>query len=193
MTAFAIVAGGYACWRLARAQRLLRNLRQGRDGERAVAEVLERFRENGFRVFHDITALDFNVDHILVGPQGIYAIETKTISKPADREASIRYDGETVAVAGFTPERDPIKQAAANARWTRELVRESTGRDYPVRAIVLYPGWFVESGANRGRAVWVLNPKALAAFIEREKVILAPDEVKLISYHLSRHVRATTQ
>jgi hypothetical protein len=191
ISALGLCLGGYGVWRVARARHVLHQLRQGRDGERAVAEILERFREVGFRVFHDITAEGFNVDHVLVGAQGIYVIETKTITKPANKEPNIRYDGESVTLAGIVPDRDPIKQASANARWVRELVKESTGRDYPVRPVVLYPGWFVEHGANRNRNVWVLNPKVLAAFVEQEPVVLSPEDVKLASYHLSRHVRTT--
>jgi len=36
---------------------------------------------DGFRVFHDIKAKDFNIDHAIVGLSGVFAIETKTRSK----------------------------------------------------------------------------------------------------------------
>lgn len=191
ITALAVALVAYAAWRLTRAREVLRALRQGRDGERAVAEVLERFREHGFRVFHDVVGRGFNVDHVLVGPQGLYAIETKTITKPARRAPNIQYDGEAVTLAGFKPERDPVRQASANARWIQDLVKESTGQEYVVRPVVLYPGWFVDAGANRNRKVWVLNPKALLAFVDQEPAGVTREEVKLVAYHLSRHVRVT--
>jgi hypothetical protein len=43
-----------------------------KDGEKAVGEFLERFREKGYRIFHDIVGGDFNIDHVLIGPSGIY-------------------------------------------------------------------------------------------------------------------------
>jgi hypothetical protein len=37
--------------------------------------------------------------------------------------------------------------------------------------------------------VWVLEPKALPAFIEQERAQSAPADVSLAAYHLSRYVR----
>jgi len=54
---------------------------------------------------------------------------------------------------------------------------------------VLFPGWYVEQGEGTLREIWVLNPKALPAFLSNSKQVLAPEEVKLGSFHLSRYVR----
>jgi hypothetical protein len=191
-TVAAVLASGWATLKLVRGARQIRQLRQGRDGERIVAEVLDTIREEGFRVFHDIIGPNFNVDHLLVGPRGIYVIETKTIKKPHSPNATIWYDGETVSLAGLTPERDPIKQASALAKWIADLVQESSGKSYPVRPVVLYPGWYVERLKNLSPYVWVLNPKALPAFIQNEPVAVEDDEVAVIAFHLSRYVRAET-
>jgi hypothetical protein len=42
---------------------------------------------------------------------------------------------------------------------------------------------------NRGGR-GILSPKALADFIDNEPVVLSPEHVKLIAFHLSRYVRA---
>ena len=191
-TIAAVVLVLFAAWRMMRARKLMRNLRQGRDGERAVAEALERMREEGFRVFQDLVGPDSNVDHLLVGPQGLFVIETKAITRPVKGEAKVQYDGEAVTLGGFTPDRDPIRQVAAIAKWVRDLVRESSGHDHAVRPVVLYPGWYVEASA-RNSSVWVLNPKALPAFIAQERSALSPEEVKLVTYHLSRYARTATE
>lgn len=191
--AMTIAAGLMVAWgfrKMFKARAKLRQLRLGRDGERAVAEILERMRESGFRVFHDIVGPSFNVDHVLVGAQGLFVIETKTISKPGNGSPTIQYDGEQITVAGFTPDRDPVRQATAIASWVRDFVKESSGRQIPVRPVVLYPGWFVEKPPSLRPTVWVLNPKALADFIGREPAVLSPEDVKLVAFHLSRYVRA---
>ena len=190
MTIVASVVVAWAFRKVFKARVKLRQLRLGRDGERAVAEVLERMRESGFRVFHDIVGPSFNVEHVLVGAQGLFVIETKTISKPANGAPTIQYDGEQMTVAGFTPDRDPVRQATAIASWVRDLVKESSGRQVPVRPVVLYPGWFVEKPPSLRPTVWVLNPKALADFIGHEPAVLSPEDVKLVAFHLSRYVRA---
>ena len=70
----------------------LRNYHLGYDGERYVAAELDSLRSSGFRVFHDFVVdwkpggekTNFNIDHIALGPCGIFAIETKARRKPND-------------------------------------------------------------------------------------------------------------
>lgn len=69
-TIAAALAVGYAVWRIYRSKVRLRNLRQALDGERAVGQYLERLREAGYHVFHDVVGTGFNIDHVLIGPSG---------------------------------------------------------------------------------------------------------------------------
>lgn len=60
-----------------------------------------------------------------------------------------------------------------------------------VRGALVYPGWFVDpSLKNAFEDLWVLEPKALPDFIERESIRLSDADVALASYHLSRYIRA---
>lgn len=190
ITAAALGVCVYVAIRIYRILPRLRSLRQGIDGEKAVGQFLDRLREQGYHVFHDIVGERFNVDHVLIGPGGVFTIETKTWSKPAKGEARIRYDGETLTAAGHTPDRDPIIQAKAQARWLAELLRESTGRRLGVQPVVVFPGWFVEAAPGSHLSVWVLEPKGLPAFLSREREQLAPEDVKLAAFHLSRFIRS---
>ena len=79
-TAIAVAAALWATWKIRRGLRKANLLRQGRDGERAVAQYLEWFRNKDFFVFHDVPNGDANIDHVLIGTRGIYVIETKTLS-----------------------------------------------------------------------------------------------------------------
>jgi hypothetical protein len=190
-TAAAVLAVVFAGWRMIRARKRVRQLRLARDGERAVGQFLEGLREDGFRVVHDVRGEQFNVDHVLVGPKGVFTVETKTCSKPAKGKPVVQYDGESVTVNGFKPERDPVTQAKAQARWLQELIRESTGRSVEIRPAVVYPGWFVSSPKGGERPdVWVLNPKALPKFLENEPDRLTTEDAGLVAYHLSRYIRA---
>jgi len=191
VTAVAFAGCVGALYKLRRARKRIKALRLARDGERAVAELLDGMRETGYRVFHDLVGPGFNVDHVLVGRHGLFLVETKTISKPATGAATVRYDGESVRVGGFEPERDPVQQASALAKWVGDLVKESTGRACFVRPAILYPGWYVEDHFVGPRPlVWVLNPKQFQPFAEREPERLGAEDVKLISFHLSRYVRS---
>lgn len=192
LTAFAGI--GYAIFVIARAKPQLAALKQARDGEKFVGQYLERLRKDGFHVFHDLIGNDFNVDHVLVGPAGIFTVETKTYSKPARGNPKITFDGENILVNGFRPDRDPVTQARAQATWLKNLVLESTGRKVAVRSVVLFPGWWIDpTPASLKPDVWVLEPKALPAFLAHERETLKPEEVNLVSQHISLYVRAQSK
>jgi hypothetical protein len=180
----------YAALRIWRARPRLKNLGQALDGERVVGQFLERLREKEFQVFHDVVGDGFNVDHVLVGPSGIFTIETKTWSKPISGNPQIFFDGETIQIGGLSPERDPIIQAKAQASWLRSLLLESTGKRFEVRPVVVFPGWFITGPAGGSKEVWVLEPKALPSFLDHEPNRLEVEDVKLASFHLSRFIRS---
>ena len=141
----------------------------------------ERLRD--FHVFHDLPGNGF----IMVGSRGVFAVEIKFIGKPARGEAKITFDGQQVLVAGFGPDRDCLSQGRAQAGWLRSLIFASTGLKVPVRPVVMYPGWIVDGPANGVESdVWILNPRALPEFIEREPGSLTPKDVARITFHLSR-------
>jgi Nuclease-related domain len=158
-TAVAAVALLFTGWRFFVIRRKVRSLRQGRDGERAVGQFLERLRADGGQVFHDVPGDGFNLDHVVISTHGIYAIETKTWSKPWPN-AQVVVDGDTLTVAGQVPARNPMIQVTSAAKWLETLLRESTGKRFFVRGVVVFPGWFVEQRGPTGD-VWVLEPKAL--------------------------------
>jgi hypothetical protein len=83
-----------------------------------------------------------------------------------------------------------VVQARAQAAWLRGLLVESTGRPLNVFPVVVFPGWFIEQSEGSLRSIWVLEPKALPKFLANEPERLAPEDVRLASYHLSRFIRA---
>jgi len=189
--ATAAIAIVWAVYRVSRTMPEIRALSQAQEGEKAVGQFLEKLRSDGYEVFHDLQGQGFNVDHVVIGPAGVFTIETKTWSKPTQGPPTIRFDGENLTAAGWEPDRNPVLQARAQASWIGELIRESTGRKLHTKAVVLFPGWFVEQEPGVSREVWVLNPKGLPEFLRREPARHSSEEVKLASYGLSRFVRQT--
>jgi len=188
-SAVAALATAYAGWRLWRTRPAIRALRLGIEGERAVGQFLERLRAQGYHVLHDVLGENFNIDHVLIGPAGVITVETKTWTKPRRGNAKITFDGERLVIQGHAPDRDPVAQARAQASWLRRVLVDSTGRELPVRAVIVFPGWFVERTPGGSRDVWVLEPKALTAFLAKEPEQLRSEDVNLATFHLSRFVR----
>jgi Nuclease-related domain len=186
-TALAVVAIVFAGLRIWHIRDRVRRLKLGRDGERVVGQLLEQLRETGAQVFHDVPGQGFNLDHVVLCTHGIYAIETKTRTKPSSR-ARIIVAGESLTMAGYEPDRTPIEQVSAAARWLEKTLQQSTGRRFFVRGVVVFPGWYVEQKGPRGD-VWVLEPKALPAFIENAPAMISASDVTLAAFHLSQYVR----
>jgi len=185
----AAVAAAYAGVKTVQTRRQLRDLRLGRDAERAVAQYLEWFRTAGFFVFHDVPNGDANIDHVLVGPRGIYTIETKAASKPVRGECKARVNEDGIRLNGHLMSRNPLVQAKAQARWLHSFFREAQFAPF-VQPVVVIPGWFIEPFDMRAVGVWVLEPKALDAFIAKQPERLSRDEVRAMGSALSSHIRA---
>ena len=189
-TGLAVVGVLISVWKITNARRKVRALKLGREGEQFVGQLLEELRARAFNVFHDIPGDRFNIDHVIVGPKGIYTIETKTLSKPVRGESRVTFDGEQILANGFKPDRDPVVQAIAQASWLQEQLFVSTGRKFHVRPVVIYLGWFVEKTGGAKSDVWVLNEKALPPFIEREREVLTREDVYLVSDRIAIYVRS---
>ena len=189
MSLLAAIACLFCMWRFIVHFRKLKNLKLGRNGERAVGQYLEEFRESGCRVYHDIVGDKFNVDHVVISPKGIYVIETKTYSKPSNGRANVTYDGQRILINGKEPFTDIIVQAKASTSHIKKIINDSTGKKFEPFPVVLFPGWFVQGNGNNQGKMWVLEPKAFRKFLDRQTVKLSLEDVKLASYHLSRHIR----
>ena len=114
------------------------------------------------------------------------SVETKALSKPS-AHAQIEFAGEQALVAGRPLDRDPVNQALAQINGLTRLLRDSTGKAFPVRGVVVFPGWFVErSAAAKPSLICLPKPKALAGFLHQEPERLPATDVSLASFHLSR-------
>ncbi|MGE5302750.1 MAG: nuclease-related domain-containing protein [Alphaproteobacteria bacterium] len=186
----AIIVVLYATIRLFLLWSRVRALKLARDGERAVGQFLEGLRERGYRIFNDVIGKGFSLDHVLIGPAGVFTVEAEVRSRPIRGRARVIFDGARIRVNGGEPDRAPIAQAKRRANRLRELLAQTTGHDFDVRPVIIYPGWSVEWAGPKNRSIWVLNPKWLKAFLEHEPLRLSSDDIHLVSFHLSRFERA---
>jgi len=168
--------------------KVIKRLKLGRDGEKIVAEELEKLRASGSIVFHDIVGDKFNLDHVVLSPKGIYVVETKTYSKPDGRRAEVKLDGNSILVDGQLPERDPITQVKAASVWLHKILAQSTGKKFFVCPVILFPGWYVYEENHPD--FMVLNPERFPKALERKSNMLNENDMTLAAYHLSRYIRA---
>jgi hypothetical protein len=175
-------------WRVRRALRELENLRTGLLGEIHIGQFLQnKLLRRGYWVIHDIPLDDLNIDHAIIGPGGVFAIETKTRLKTRGA-GKITYDGEKVLVNGIKPDRDPVAQARAVARKLEDILLKRKAVKVFVRPVVLFPGWYVEK-QPKSADVWVLHEDAFVQFVDNEQPCLTKHEVFEFAAAVGMHVR----
>lgn len=140
---------------------------------------------DGAWVYHDIPYPYGNIDHVVIGTGGVFAIETKGVSKPVDPSRSgadnatlTVKEGALVLPHGRTNR--PIEQAKVHAKWLRQEIKRRFELSVPVQAVVALPGWMINGGFDDD--CWVINPKrgnALRNSVTKSKI--EPEEVTRIA------------
>jgi hypothetical protein len=147
-----------------------KSIRLDYEGELAVGQELNQLMREGYRVYHDFPADTFNIDHIVVGSNGVFAVETKTRTKGSARkskeEETVTYDGRMLIYSNAT-DFETIEQAEQQASWLSNWLAASTGESIAVRAIVTLPGWVVKRTSADG--IPVVNPSQFATLFEHIK------------------------
>jgi hypothetical protein len=182
----AIITTAIAAMWFRRLLPLVRRLNRGERGESHVADVLEELRSAGYTPIHDIVAEGFNIDHVVVGPGGVFAIETKYRS--GNGEITFR-NGEGLFVAGRAEEKDCLKQARASGKAVSQLIEQSCGRRVWVTPLVVFVGdWRVKDDWH-DTGTRVFTPDRLASYICNQQPRLKRSEIELIASHLERSAR----
>ncbi len=177
---FATVVAVIWFWRLIP---IARRLNRGERGELHVADVLEDLRRDGYKPIHDIAGNGFNIDHVIVGPGGVFAIETKFRS---GRGKITFRSNEGVFVGDRLEEKDCLKQARAGAAAIRDLIHENCGRREWVTPIVVFVGDWKIRNDWRDTDTQVFTPDRLLDYIRDQQPQLTRSEIRLIASHLER-------
>ena len=168
---------------------------KARDGllaERVTGMQLNRLVAQGCIVMHDVPCEGFNLDHVVIAPRGVYAVETKSFRRPKgsggrdDQTHRVGYDGRTLRFPDFATSA-PIEQAQQQAHWLQRRLRDALQRDFPVIAAVALPGWFVDRDEIGKRAeIVVFTPMGKGAdFMAWQPERIPIDQRNLIAQTLA--------
>jgi hypothetical protein len=167
-------------------------LRLGYDGEVAAGQELNQLMLDGYNVYHDLPSdkiNKFNIDHIVVGPDAVYAVETKAKSKSRTKRKDsykVISNGKTLQFPNYTSS-EFIYQADQNAKWLQTWLSKAVGEYVSVKPMVLLPGWYVERTAPGG--VPVFNPKMVRQFLSGKEKILPQSLRTRIIHQLEQKCR----
>jgi hypothetical protein len=141
--AFAII---YIVVKTIRTTKDRNNLRLGLEAEWFVSSELHDIEAAGYKVFHDIQCEKFNIDHLVIGPNGVFAIETKGRRKPTNsktaeaksKEHVVNVKGKILEFPNYT-DTSIIEQAIRQANWATTWLGEATGEKIVVALLSLSP------------------------------------------------------
>jgi hypothetical protein len=137
---------------------------RGARGERQVGAILERLSAAGWQALRDVSLGRGNIDHVLVGPGGIFTIETKS------QRGRLRLE-----------RLDPrmLKQAYAE----KKLLEKVSG--LKVEALLVFSeAWLIGAVPARRNGVTVLPARMLAGYLQRRRSVISELEAAEIGERL---------
>ncbi len=174
-----------------RPRKELRNCALGLRGEQMMAEELDKLTREGYWIFHDFPGgPDWNIDHVAVGPAGVFAIETKTRRKQEAAAGTVDnqvvFDGEKL-LFGTGVERGAIPQAERQAKALSKFLETAVGEKVWVTPVIAIPGWWVVLKAKCPFPI--LSGRQTTAFIREEKPKLSDKLVRQVVHQLDQKCR----
>jgi len=145
---------------------------KGARGEEAVAAVLASLPA-GYHVFHDVACGEAGgIDHVVVGPKGLFVVETKCWS------GKVTLEGGTILFNGAAPSRPPIAQVRASAH---ALTRFLAQKIDPVPAcvpLVCFASNTLVGNALKQEETLICNASALVSLILAHAGYVSPDDIE---------------
>ncbi|HEY4426848.1 MAG TPA: nuclease-related domain-containing protein [Solirubrobacteraceae bacterium] len=144
---------------------------RGAAGEEHVGALLEELAGTGWQVIHDATLGRGNVDHILIGPAGVFTVETKSHPGPV----------RVGRVHGAT-----LSQAQAQ----RRSMERVTG--VPVEPLIVYSRAWVDRPLARRKGVRVVPARMLLGYLAKLPRRLEAQDIEQARARVSQALRDWT-
>lgn len=179
----------------------LTKLRLGHTAEIATANELIGLQALGYQIFHDIQADGFNIDHLAIGKNGVFAIETKgrhkrkrdskSTSATQGKDYQLFYKDGRLHFPSWT-ETKPIEQAERQAKWVSQWLTSATGQQIFSSPILVFPGWYVTSQTKPPFPI--INHKQLIKALPTVRTqTLSQQQVDAIVYQVAQRCLSKTE
>ncbi|MFD0893218.1 NERD domain-containing protein [Luteolibacter ambystomatis] len=188
-----IAATAFWIWRAIKAGLAYRQIRLGLLGEQLVGQVLDRLSSDRIRVFHDYQVTEpgkkpWNIDHVVLTPSGLFALETKTRRMPhryskEDPSHKVRFDGKRLVFpAPLKPDYSSLRQAARSSEKLSAILTQATAVETKALPMLVLPGWSVERRAVGD--VTILNEESLPKYFSHHGSAFEQRQFERIERHL---------
>ncbi len=145
--------------------------RRGADGERATARQLRPLAKTGWSLYHDVACSRGNIDHVAVGPTGVFLLDTKNLGGQAVIEDGVlRVAWLEDPDDGYACDRLANQMKGAAARLHREL-REKTRVHVRVEPVVVVWAPF-DQGAVSAEGVNYVHGSQVRSWLESRPTVM---------------------
>jgi hypothetical protein len=172
------VYGGVQVFRL---QGRLSHIGTSKQANKKVLEILDRVRSKGFVAFHGLAGNSRNIDHVVVGPAGVYTIEAK--ARSGSGTIDYRSDNELV-FAGRIKDGRPLHQARSSACAVQTRLNENLDESYRVKALVVFLGNWQVHREREDFSVDVTTADQLEDYFDTQPPELTSKEITQICSRL---------
>jgi nuclease-like protein len=135
---FLLLVSGYAAFCLGKIVRARYQVQFLRDANVAIGHQLQQISVQGTRVFHDVKTSTGIVDHVIVGQNGIYAINV--VARRSVRRAHARLRDNVIEYSNSKANQSIVDIAAKTSRLQKEF-RQLLDHKVRVRSVIAVPGW----------------------------------------------------
>lgn len=188
-----LVSLGFSFYQLRDVKERVNFLRLGKNGEPAVAKVLQQHHlENANTLHCDVTINNNFVDFILVDHAGITLINVLDLQVPMNSEAVISYNKEQVFLNGYRPEENPIEELKAINKMLGSKLYAAIGKSINIESIIVFPEWFVEE-PKQSYDIKVINPRQLDGILQKRKALLSDNDASLLKHHSAKLFKRDNQ
>lgn len=104
-----------------------------------------------YKVINDFNTGHGNIDHIIIGPKGIFTIETKS------SKGAIQYSDRILTINGKTAPHDYIAQTIAEVNYLSQIIGHRFQKTIPITGILEFPYGQIDTKSIHGKieSIWV--------------------------------------
>lgn len=156
-------------WSLFQGVRCVERFFKGARGEERVAGIL-RSLPSDYHVFNDFVVGRTHIDHVVVGPVGVFAVETKFWNGVVTIE-----DGH-ILLNNHVPNRSPLAQTVREAELVKSALDKAGWKGTVTPVLTFASDAFAARSAELQGAV-IINSSELKRSFEGGRTVLTPTEV----------------
>lgn len=169
-----VVSLAFIIWSLMVGLRRVERFFKGARGEEKIAGILATLPD-AYHVFNDFTVGRSHIDHVVAGPGGVFAIETKFWNGTVTIE-----DGH-ILLDGQLPNRQPLAQTIREATLVRNAL-VAVGWNGLVTPVLAFASDSFASHRANLRGTVIINANELRSSFDTDRVVIPPAELdRLVS------------